>query len=80
MPFASASEAGLVRYVHGEWNDIFFAECEAFDGSRARKDDQVDAVADSFITLAQRQIIPNFSSGLLSANLTQPNPFLNAGA
>lgn len=80
MPFASASEAGLVRYVHGEWNDIFFAECEAFDGSRARKDDQVDAVADSFITLAQRQIIPNFSSGLLSTNLTQSNPFLNAGA
>jgi len=41
---------------------------------------QVDATSDSFITLAQRQVIPNFSSGLLSANLTQSNPFLNAGA
>jgi len=41
MPFASASEAGLVRYVHGDWNDTFFAECEAFDGSRAKKDENV---------------------------------------
>lgn len=80
MPLASAAEAGLVRYVHGEWNDTFFSELEAFDGSRSKKDDQVDSAADSFITLAQKQIIPNFSSGLLSANLTQSNPFLNAGA
>lgn len=39
QPFAAASEAGLVRYVHGVWNDIYFSELEAFDGGRDKKDD-----------------------------------------
>lgn len=80
QPFAAAAEAGLIDYVEADWNDTYFDELESFDGSRKNKDDQVDATSDSFITLAQRQVIPNFSSGLLSANLTQSNPFLNAGA
>lgn len=75
MPLASAAEAGLVRYVHGDWNDTFFSELEAFDGSRSKKDDQVDATADSFITLAQKMIIPNFTAALKAANLTKPNLF-----
>jgi len=41
---------------------------------------QVDATSDAFITLAQKINIPNFISGLKTANLTTNNPFLNAGA
>lgn len=80
QPFVAASEAGLVRYVRGEWNDTYFAELESFDGSRSKKDDQVDSTSDTFITLAQKINIPNFLTGLKSANLTNDNPFLNAGA
>lgn len=80
QPFVAASEAGLVRYVRGEWNDTYFAELEGFDGSRSKKDDQVDSTSDAFITLAQKINIPNFISGLKTANLTTDNPFLNAGA
>jgi len=36
---------------------------------------QVDATSDAFITLAQKIMIPNFTSGLISANLTRSNPF-----
>jgi predicted phage terminase large subunit-like protein len=75
MPFAAASEAGLVRYVHGVWNDAYFSELEAFDGSRNVKDDQVDATSDAFITLAAKIQIPNFLHGLKSADLSFNNPF-----
>ncbi len=52
-PMANASENGLVRVVKGSWNDEFFSELEGFDGvSKVKKDDQVDAVADSFNVLA----------------------------
>jgi predicted phage terminase large subunit-like protein len=75
QPFAAASEAGLIDYVQGDWNDTYFDECERFDGSRGIKDDQVDATSDSFITLAQKMNLPNFSSGLTSVNLSTTNPF-----
>jgi predicted phage terminase large subunit-like protein len=39
QPFAAATEAGLVRYVTGPWNDEYFSELESFDGSRKNKDD-----------------------------------------
>lgn len=61
QPFSAAAEAGLVRYVHGAWNDTYFSELEAFDGGRDKKDDQVDATSDSFITLAQKFQIPTFT-------------------
>ena len=77
QPFAAACEAGIVKYVRGDWNEDFFAELEAFDGSRGKKDDQCDACADSFITLAQKLNIPSFSAGLLSTNLKSNNPFSN---
>lgn len=77
MPFASAAEAGLVRYVFGEWNDTFFSELEAFDGARSKKDDQVDGCSDSFITLAQKINIGNFLGGLQQADLSRVNPFKN---
>ncbi len=77
QPFAAAAQAGLVDYLEGPWNDTFFDELEGFDGSRKVKDDQVDASADAFITLAQRIQIPNFLTGLKSADsiLTTNNPF-----
>lgn len=61
MPVASAAEAGLIRYAFGSWNDLYFAEMEAFNGDRANKDDQVDATSDAFITLAERRDIPSFA-------------------
>lgn len=39
QPFACAAEAGLVDYIEGPWNDIYFFELEGFDGSRGIKDD-----------------------------------------
>lgn len=77
QPFAAATEAGLVRYVAGNWNDEYFFELEAFTGDRKNKDDQVDASSDAFITLAQKMNIPNFLTGLKSADsiLTTNNPF-----
>lgn len=77
QPFAAASEAQLVRYVRGEWNDAWVSELESFDGSRSKKDDQVDSVSDTFITLAQKIQIPNFLSGLQSTSLKFDNPFHN---
>ena len=77
QPVAAAAEAQLIDYVEAEWNDTYFDELEMFDGSRKNKDDQVDATADSFITLAQKLSVPNFSAGLLSTNLKSNNPFSN---
>lgn len=72
QPFSAAAEAGLVRYVHGAWNDMYFSELEAFDGGRDKKDDQVDATSDAFITLAQKFQLPsNFSI----PNLSKTNEF-----
>jgi len=75
QPFTSVAEAGLVRYVKAHWNDVYFSELEAFDGSHNKKDDMVDSTSDAFITLAQRIQIPNFLPGLKEATLTHTNPF-----
>jgi predicted phage terminase large subunit-like protein len=77
QPFSAAAEAGIVKYVRGDWNEDYFSELELFDGSRKNKDDQVDATSDAFITLAQKINIPSFSAGLLSTNLSYSNPFSN---
>jgi predicted phage terminase large subunit-like protein len=61
QPFAAASEAGLVSYVEADWNESYFFELEAFDGTRKVSDDQVDATSDSFITLAIRREVPSFA-------------------
>lgn len=72
QPFAAATEAGLVRYVSGNWNDDYFFELEAFTGDRKNKDDQVDASSDAFITLAQKIQYPtNFSI----PNMSKTNEF-----
>ena len=77
QPFAAASEANLIDYVDGKWNDLYFDELEQFDGSRKNKDDQVDATSDAFITLAQKIQLPNYMAGLKSADsvLKTSNPF-----
>lgn len=75
QPFAAASQAGLVDYMEGVWNETYLCELEGFDGSRNVKDDQVDATSDAFITLAQKINIGNFLSGLQQADLSRTNPF-----
>jgi len=75
--FAAACEAGLVDYVEGAWNEAYFDELERFDGTRAVKDDQVDASSDSFITLAQKLLVPNILSGLQSFGFEQTRNPLN---
>lgn len=77
QPFAAAAEAGLIDYIEDKWNDDYFDELEEFDGSRSKKDDQVDATSDSFITLAQKIQIPNMSKTLTSISLSKSTPFDN---
>lgn len=77
QPFAAAAEAGLIDYIEDKWNDDYFDELEEFDGSRSKKDDQVDATSDSFITLAQKIQIPNMSKILTNISLSKSTPFDN---
>jgi predicted phage terminase large subunit-like protein len=69
-PFAALAESGSVRVVRGDWNDAFFNELEEFDGSRGKKDDQVDAVSDAFATLARQLQMPT----IVIPSLEQPSP------
>ena len=40
--FAAASENGAVYIMEAEWNDVYFTELEAFDGTRnVRHDDHL---------------------------------------
>lgn len=78
QPFAAAAEAGMIGYVEAHWNEAYFFELEAFDGTRNCKDDQVDASADSFITLAQKVLLGNFLSGMQSFGFDQKVNPLNA--
>jgi len=66
-PFAALCEAGGVRIVKGEWNEIFLNELEKFDGSRNVKDDIVDSTSDAFMQLASDIHIPDFLPPDLSA-------------
>ena len=64
LPFASMSEAGNVKIVRGDWNDIFFEELENFiGGGRNQKghDDVCDACADAFNSIAKQMVMPSFS-------------------
>jgi predicted phage terminase large subunit-like protein len=74
LPFCAMAEAGAMKVVRGDWNDAFFKELESFSSDlkiqKVQKDDQVDSVSDSFVTLARNQTMPNFSM----PNLTQPSP------
>lgn len=86
-PFAAAVEVGVVSIVKGccndLWNkivnnnDFFYKELESFDGGRKGHDDMADCASLSFLFLAQKGNIPNFLTGLKSADsiLTTTNPF-----
>lgn len=70
-PFAVAAQNGLVKILEHEFPsrealEHFYKELEAFDGERStasRKDDQADACASAFNTLAKERVIPAFSLG-----------------
>lgn len=70
-PYASVSEAGFVKLVRAEWNDVYIDELEAFDGSRNKKDDQVDASSDAYWALTQAITLPSFTL----PSFVQSNPF-----
>lgn len=70
-PFSAMAEAGMVRVVEGDWNALYFSELEAFTGDGKTKDDQVDATADAFITLAETRFIGAFAL----PHFGQTNPF-----
>lgn len=90
-PFAAAAELGAVSVVKNcstdLWNKIennnefFYRELELFDGKRrsgsSGHDDMADCCSLAFVFLAQKFQIPNFLSGLKSADplLSSPNPF-----
>lgn len=90
-PFAASAELGFVKIVRNcgndLWNkivnnnDFFYKELENFDGTRksgeAGHDDVVDCCSLAYLFLAQKFQIPNFMSGLKSADLSSPNPFNN---
>lgn len=65
-PFAASSENELVRILKGDWNEEFFYELEAFDGTRKKgHDDIVDSVSDGFNVLATKKELPNVNAKLL---------------
>ena len=35
LPFAAVAEAGMVKVVRGEWNEMFFNELESYTGGRS---------------------------------------------
>lgn len=69
--FSAMAEAGYVQYVEAEWNKLYFAELESFDGSRNNKDDQVDATSDAFNYLRTSLTIPHMNL----TSFTQENRF-----
>lgn len=74
LPFCAMAEAGNVKVVRGDWNEDFFKELESFSSDakiqKVQKDDQVDATADAFTTLARKIDIPTFSV----PNISQASP------
>src|SRR5690606_28629600 len=71
QPFAVAAEHGLVDYIIAPWNEAYFSELEAFDGSRRCIDDQLDATSDSYMALATKKTLPNFLGGLQAGSITR---------
>lgn len=73
LPFASASEYGLVKIVEADWNNDFLLELEGFVGDGKRKDDQVDAISDAYKELTGgQQVNTNISispSDMYSGNM-----------
>lgn len=51
-PLSAQVEAGNVRLLRGQWNEIYLEELHRFDGSGRGHDDQVDASSGAFNKLA----------------------------
>lgn len=65
-PFSASSENELVRILKADWNEEFFYELEAFDGTRKKiHDDIVDSVSDGFNILATKKELPQVNAKLL---------------
>lgn len=71
QPLASAAENGLVSYIEDAWNEAFFDELEHFTGGRNEKNDQVDAAADSYVSLSTVKKKVNLSLGMNSTSFTK---------
>ena len=78
-PFCALAESGSVKVVRGDWNEAFFNELESFTGEKSTqrylKDDQCDAVADAFVSLARQVSLPTFS--LPALEQASPIPRIN---
>jgi len=68
--FAAQCEAGNVRLVRGDWNDVFIEELCAFPNS---KDDQLDAATAAFRALIKRNVKLTSSHGGRDTPKTQLN-------
>jgi predicted phage terminase large subunit-like protein len=58
QPFSAAAENGLIRVVRAPWNDDYFNELEAFDGSGKGKDDIVDSCSGGYLELEDKNSVP----------------------
>lgn len=71
QPFLSLAEAGLVKVVKGDWNEMWYNELEDYvDGNRQQKDDMWDATGTAAKALLKTVTMPTFSI----PSLTQPSP------
>lgn len=71
QPFLSLAEAGLVKVVKGDWNEMWYNELEDYvDGNRQQKDDMWDATGTAAKALLKQVVMPTFSI----PTLTQPSP------
>jgi predicted phage terminase large subunit-like protein len=71
QPFLSLAEAGWVRVVKGDWNEMWFNELEDYiDGNRNQKDDMWDATASAAKAVMKNNTMPSFAIPLN----TQPSP------
>lgn len=71
QPFLSLAEAGWVKVVKGDWNDMWYNELEDYiDGNRTQKDDMWDATGTGAKALLKQVTIPTFT---MTVN-TLPSP------
>lgn len=62
QPFLALAEAGWIKVVEGEWNEMFFNELEDYiDGNRNQKDDMWDACATAGKAVMKNKVMPVFS-------------------
>jgi predicted phage terminase large subunit-like protein len=71
QPFLSLAEAGLVKVVIGDWNEMFYNELEDYiDGNRQQKDDMWDATGTAAKALMRQITLPSF----VIPSMTQASP------